>query len=574
MPVPRSIASTQHQDMDLELTSGEWPEDLAGEFVLSSPRIEEGLPYALFGSGTVCKLSLRPGTNGAASDRWAWRTRVVESPSERLLAAAPEHFNAGPTGYTSPFGPPNQANTAPLPWGDRLFATWDVGRPAEVDPNTLDFLGEIGHRDSWGEPSIDMGGVLPFYLSSAHPVVDPDRDCLWTVKLGLDIASGAQMLHVVQYSGDGTEVKVWPVEGGAVFGGSHTITQTENFLVLIDSGNFKTDLGEMSGENRSVTIDDDAAVYILRKEAIESTPIGQTLVPVTSRVAPTTGHFYARWGDADGISIIFEHMDRMDLGYKLQAGDLDANGDPIDPALVGFYNTAMAANSCSEVVFDPESGTSRQDALLRDPEWTWNLQLSAMDWSSEALRAPTLHHIAYQGFRPGAVTHRAVENYGDRLDPMPSEDTPGVLASLHRGSLDIEGTWEYGDTNDHITSPSFAPRDPNASGTYPDRSRYAGSHPGGHDGYVVMPVLNDSGFRVEVFDAAKVSAGPVATLSSPNGECVPVVLHSAWMPTADAVADRERLRFSDELDGHIEKVDESLRPIVHGVAEELDAGAR
>ncbi|MGI9577955.1 MAG: carotenoid oxygenase family protein, partial [Microthrixaceae bacterium] len=144
MPVPSTITSAKHTDMDLRLTAGRWPEDLTGEVVLSSPRVEEGLPYALFGSGMLCRLSLTAGSNGAGADSWAWRTQVLRTPSERLISAAPEAFKAGPTGYTSPFGPPNQANTAPLPWGDRLFATWDVGRPVEVHPRTMEFLGEVG----------------------------------------------------------------------------------------------------------------------------------------------------------------------------------------------------------------------------------------------------------------------------------------------------------------------------------------------------------------------------------------------------------------------------------------------
>ncbi len=581
MPVPSTITSAPHRDLDLRLTSGTWPSDISGEIVISAPQVVPGVGYGLFGPGRICRLSLRPGTHDAPADRWAWRTRIIDSPSARLFEAAPEQFTAGPTGYSSPFGLPNQANTAPLPWGERLFATWDVGRPAEVDPHTLDFLGEVGHRDSWGEPTLDMGGVLPFFLSSAHPVVDTARDCLWTVKLGLDFATGAQMLHVVHWRGDGTEVSVWPVPGGAVFGGSHTIAQTENFLVLADSGNFKTDNAEMAGEPRTVTVDDDAAVYILRKDAILATGRGEPLTPVVSRIAPTAGHFYGQWDDSEGIKVIFEHMDRMDLGYKLEAGDRDANGRPIDPGLVGFYNTAMAPNTASEVVFDPNTGTCNRLASLRD-DWTWNLQLSAMDWSIEAMTNPTLHHIAYQGFRPGAITHRAIENYGDRVGPLPGEDTPGILATLHRGSLDVDSSHEYSDTNDHITSPSFVPRDPawardtddgstatRTPGT--ERSRYAGSHPGGHDGYVVMPVLSDSGMRVDVFDAARVGDGPVATLSTPNAECVPVLLHSAWMPSAGPTDDsRQRLAFSEELEGHIDRVPEELRPTVLDVAAALD----
>ena len=568
MPVPSTITSAEHQDFDMRLVSGAWPDDIQGEMVISSPQVASDLPYALFGFGVMCRLSLRPGTHGAAPDRFAWRTRVLDTPSRRLHQRAPEQFRPGPTGYTSPLGFPNSANTAPLPWGDRLFATWDVGRPVEVDPVGLGFLGDVGHRDSWGEPTLDLGGVLPFLFSSAHPVVDPERNCLWTVKLSFD-PSGGMQLHVVRWSGEGTEVSVWPVQDGLVFGSSHTLTQTQDHLVLVDSGNFKSDPGEMAGGPRTVTIDTDAAVYLIRKDVLESTPPGTEVVPQPFRVAPTTGHFYARWDDSDGVRVVFEHMDLMDLGYRIQADDTDANGRPVDPALVGFYNTAMAPCSCSEVLFDPVSGTSKQEALFRE-DWTYNLELSAMDWSLQALKEPTLHHIAYQGFRPGAVTGRALANYGDRVPALPGEDTPGVLATLRRGSLEEHARWEYTDTSDHITSPTFAPRQ--AAPTPPgERAQYGGEHPGGHEGYVVLPVLSDGGFRVELFDAADVGRGPVATLASPNRECVPVVLHSAWMPRAVDPAAHDRLRFADELDGdRLGALDPALADIVRSVAADLD----
>lgn len=568
MPVPSTITSAEHQDFDMRLVSGAWPDDIQGEMVISSPQVADDLPYALFGFGVMCRLSLRPGTHGAAPDRFAWRTRVLDTPSQRLHQRASEQFHPGPTGYTSPLGFPNSANTAPLPWGDRLFATWDVGRPVEVDPVGLGFLGDVGHRDSWGEPTLDLGGVLPFLFSSAHPVVDPERNCLWTVKLSFD-ASGGMQLHVVRWSGEGTEVSVWPVRDGLVFGSSHTLTQTQDHLVLVDSGNFKSDPGEIAGGPRTVTIDTDAAVYLIRKDVLESTRPGTEVVPQPFRVAPTTGHFYARWDDSDGVRVVFEHMDLMDLGYKIQADDTDANGRPVDPALVGFYNTAMAPCSCSEVLFDPVSGTSKQEALFRE-DWTYNLELSAMDWSLQALKEPTLHHIAYQGFRPGAVTGRALANYGDRVPALPGEDTPGVLATLRRGSLEEHARWEYTDTSDHITSPTFAPRQA-APAPPGERAQYGGEHPGGHEGYVVLPVLSDGGFRVELFDAADVGRGPVATLASPNHECVPVVLHSAWMPRAVDPVAHDRLRFADELDeDRLRALDPALAEVARSVAADLD----
>jgi hypothetical protein len=51
-------------------------------------------------------------------------------------------------------------------------------------------------------------------------------------------------------------------------------------------------------------------------------------------------------------------------------------------------------------VFDPESGKVLEQGLFKQ-DWTFNLQLSAMDWSTEGMGNPTLHHVDYQGCRPG-----------------------------------------------------------------------------------------------------------------------------------------------------------------------------
>ena len=559
MPVPTSAMTATHQDLDLRLVSGEWPADIEGEMVISGPQVAHDLPFALFGFGVMCRLSLQPGSHGAAADRFAWRTNVIDSPSQRLHAAAPDAFVPGPTGYLGPLGFPNAANTAPLPWDGRLFATWDVGRPVEIDPVTLQFVGEVGTQASWGPATMPANNVLPFYFTTAHPVVDPERQCLWTVKQTFD-ASGGTQLHVVHWDGLGTQVRTWPIANGIVFGSSHTVSQTRDFLVLADSGNFKTDPAEMAGGPRSVTVDDDAAVYLVRKDQLLASPDGTPHDGLPFRVAPTTGHFYGRWDDSDGVRVIFEHMDRMDLGLKLEPGDLDALGRPIDPALIGFYNTAMAPSTVSEVLFDPDTGVTKQEAALRE-DWTWNLELSAMDWSLAALEQPVRHHIAYQGFRPGAVSQRAVHLYGDRLGRLPDDDTPGALVSLQRGSLDVHARWDFTDLGDHITSPAFAPR--------------PGGERGGHDGWVVLPVLSDDGFRVELFDAADVGRGPVAVLASPNGECVPALLHSAWMRNDEQPVDCERLRFGDDLDDSmLAMLDPALADVVRGVVDDLDDAVR
>jgi hypothetical protein len=177
--------------------------------------------------------------------------------------------------------------------------------------------------------------------------------------------------------------------------------------------------------------------------------------------------------------------------------------------------------------------------------------------------------VSYQGCRPGRITERAARLYDGRIDrARVAEETPGYLATFERGSLELRSRWEYGDTSELITSPTFAPR---GGGSDPAASSYAGGEPGGHDGYVVQPVLSDRGFRVDLFDAAAVGAGPIASLEGTAKERVPLLLHSAWMPTADGLADADRLRFRDELtDARLAALDDDQRRLVDRVADELD----
>ena len=415
-----------------------------------------------------------------------------------------------------------------------------------------------------------MPGIMPFLLSSAHPVADPDRDCLWSVKLDFvtEPTFGMRPAVVRFDRADGTQVRRWPLDG-IVFGGStHTVSQTRDWVILADSGNFKPDTAEMLGGARELTIDDEVPVWLIRKDQLEGLPSGTPVTPIALTMSPPTGHFYARWEDRDGISVVWEGMDLMDLAFYLKADDLDVNGNPVDPAAVGLYNMAMAPETIVEVLFDPTTGKAIERGVYRE-DWTFNLQLSAMDWSVEGMTNPTLHHVSYQGCRPGNISQRAARLYEGRIDlDQLREETPGALATFERGSMELTAKWDYPDLGDHVSSPTFAPRH---CGIDRSKSAYAGGEPGGHDGYVVQPVLSDGGLRIELFDAARVGAGPVAVLKGTNQECVPLVLHSAWMPAYDELVDAERLRFSDELsDELMAAVPDELHGAIRDVARECD----
>ena len=571
MSTPRSLTTAPHRDFDLHVVSGQWPTDLVGDMVFSSPQNTTKMDYSIFDWGAICRLSLEPGLRGAAPNNFRWESRSIQTPGKRLFDKMPERFTPSPTGFSSPFGASNASNTAPLPWGGRLYTAWDAGRPVELHPDTLEFVAEVGHRDSWGGNSMDMPGVLPFILSSAHPVADPERDCMWSVKLDfvMEPSFGLRPAVVRYDRADGTKVQYWPLEG-IVFGGStHTVSQTRDWVVLADSGNFKPDPAEVFGGARTLTIDDEVSVWLVRKDQLEGLASGTAVTPIEFRMSPSVGHFYAQWEDRDGVSVVWEGMDLMDLGMYLRPDDIDVNGNPIDPAAVGLYNMAMAPETLTEIVFDPNSGKVIERGIYKS-DWTFNLQLSAMDWSAEGQTNPTLHHVTYQGCRPGNVSQRAARLYEGRINlDLLREETPGALATFERGSMELKSKWEYRDLADHITSPIFAPR---RAGANADQSAYAGGQPGGHDGYVLQPVCNDDGFRVELFDAANVGAGPIATLKGTNNECIPMVLHASWMPRYGELAEAERLRFCDELTPDVlASVPDDLQRVVHEVADELDA---
>lgn len=557
MPIPRSILARQDvADLDLDVIAGTWPDDVRGHFVVSTSDQRTRPLHAFFGDGIMARLSLRPGTDGAPAGRFAWRARVIDTPSVRLRAKRPDQFTAGPVGTSSPWGFVNAANTAPLPWGDRLFATWDAGRPVEVDPVTLEFIAEVGHRDDW-KPAIDQA-VLPLVSTTAHPVVDPERGCLWS--LSRDVMTGA--VSVIRYDGTGKHVRRWDIENAVLPQAAHTITQTRDWLILADTA-YKIDPAEVFGGERTVANNPDGPVLLIRKDDL--VPGRATVACKEFRIAPEVNHFYARYDDSDGVQVVMEHSEGVDIGMYLREDDVDVHGRPIDPALRGMYCHGMTPALTTVLVFDPETGEVRERARARDPERWWQAELSAIDWSFEGQTDPTRHHLVYLGFHPEAVNRRAMRNYEGRIDPslFPAEETPAVLVTHDREDLKALSEWTFS-LDDYPTSPSFVPRGRGGS-------RYAGTNPGGHDGYLVVAVHNDDRFRVELFDAADVGRGPIAVLAPPNGTTMPFLIHSAWMPEAVPAPDVERLAFADDLDARLDRLDPDLAAAAREVAADLAA---
>ena len=217
MPAPRSLTTAPHRDFELEVVAGAWPDDISGEVLFSSPLNGHGLPYAHLRLRR--DLPARRSNPAPAAPRpaaSAGRASSIETPGKRLWNRHPELFTVGPTGYLSPFGPPNcvqhraaargaTASTPPGTPGDRSSCT---PGPSSSWPRSATSTAGAAARSP-------MGGVLPFLLSSAHPVADPERHCLWTVKLDLVTEPTVGMRpSLVRYDrDDGTQVRYWPLDG-------------------------------------------------------------------------------------------------------------------------------------------------------------------------------------------------------------------------------------------------------------------------------------------------------------------------------------------------------------------------
>ena len=116
-------------------------------------------------------------------ERGAWyRNRYVRTPKYLDETAAQKivHRSFGhnaPGGVLKNIGrpPANCANTSLVWHGERLLALWEGGRPWQLDPVTLETMGEFNYQ----------GALSYFDAFSAHGKIDPDSGCLFNHGLGV-----------------------------------------------------------------------------------------------------------------------------------------------------------------------------------------------------------------------------------------------------------------------------------------------------------------------------------------------------------------------------------------------------
>tara|TARA_R110002049_G_scaffold222206_9_gene393815 strand:+ start:1151 stop:2629 length:1479 start_codon:yes stop_codon:yes gene_type:complete len=186
--------------------SGEIPAGLAGTLFLNGPgrnRIgDQQYGHWFDGDGMISAVTIRDG-------RVHYKNRYVRTPKYVNETAAQKILYRG-VGTQIPGGPlknmfrapGNAANTSVILHAGKLLALWEGGKPWELDPATLDTVGEY-HYDN------GFTSMQPF---SAHPRVDPNTGELYNFGVfGIPKPklhfykidpNGAMVANTSQYVGD------------------------------------------------------------------------------------------------------------------------------------------------------------------------------------------------------------------------------------------------------------------------------------------------------------------------------------------------------------------------------------
>ena len=244
----------------------------------------QDLAHAFFGFGMMRRLSLEPGKHGAPADSWPGATRSSTRRPAACTRPTPICSSPAPAGYVSPLRGPQHGQHRPPALGRSPLRHLGRRPPGRARPG----LDEVARRRRHAR-LVGRRRASPMFGDAAAVrllVGPPGRRSRPRLPVdGQARARPRQQLRpdpwLVRWDG-GREVSAWPLADAEVAGSMHTITQTRDWLILADSGNFKVDPAAMLGGDKSVSIDDEVPLYLLRKDAVEATASGQPLAASAS----------------------------------------------------------------------------------------------------------------------------------------------------------------------------------------------------------------------------------------------------------------------------------------------------
>lgn len=554
MTIPASAMSADPSPLDtqLDLLEGAVPDGLRGHvFVVGAVPGEGGA--ALFnGDGLVVRFDF-------TGDGPRLKRRVLQHPSlladrataeDRLL----KFRNADLARYSVVLGVRNQLNTAflTMPETGRLFATYDAGRPWEINPDSLDLITPIGRMDEWetafsllDRPGlrVEVPWLFPPILSGAHPAHDEETGETFLANWSLGELGRRGRTSLLRWDGKG-DLGRWRLvrpDGSDISVQSlHQIAVTRNWVVLVDTA-FNLEFGRlllprmwpMSPQRP------DTRVYLVDRRKLRS-DTGRVVVG-SLQLPREVVHFAADYDELEDGLIVFHagHPCASDASESILGRDRRWDcGRRVRGGLRGFLCGATDQGYFGRYVLDPVTEGLVGAATTSDPRlWGPAIQMAA--------GAPRSHRKFWwssMGYEPEAVVARVVKAYRDypyrTVAPgdFPSATIPPSLVRVDAHSVRLEDRYDF---------PAGAlPAAPQLVPSAADKEDPLG-------GFLVVTVVKDGvggpADELWVFASGNLAGGPVCRLSH-RGLNLPLVVHSAWMPRVPSAGGRPDYRVPPQED--------------------------
>lgn len=545
----------------LRVTFGTWPRALPGHVFVIGPAFMPALPVPFFAQpGILHRLDLSPVSDGCLK----WQRGYLATEGVQVLRRLPPEARKD-LNLLMLMGPvPNVANTGLCAIRDgRLLATFDLGRPVEVDVQRLHFLTSIGHVNEWQFRL--PGAVQPAIATSAHPFWDPFEQRLYTVNSTSAPVGGTSLtwseldLWLARWDGEGA-VKRWHVRAPRMNHYVHEVVATRSFIAWIDSAVYPVEPGERWGLPRSHGQRPYTDVHIVRKRDLRDS--AEDVVARRVRIPMEGVHVVADYDD-DGEHLVLHLAHAGSTELTTVVGKDDVNhftGRPVDPGVVGMF-TILDAGALGRYRILVDRGEVLERAVLSDPATLWGQALFSRDPRPERLGRCGDLFMSYQGFDPAWVTERMVALYGAQehrqvpVSQLPREPVPACLTRIDTGAPG--GPVEH----DRYT---FAPGLVGGSPTYVPAAE--------GPGHVVLLVWSEQETELWLFDAGRLAAGPVAKAAF--GVLLPLTLHSAWLPQLRLRTSRYHVDFAADIGEDHRLLPEPARSIVAQVIEESTRSRR
>lgn len=559
--VPASVARAEGVERRLALgvLSGALPAGLSGHvFINSALPQSDGSP--LFnGDGLFHRVDL--GTELMLS------TRIARTPCYYADVATRDHAdgfqNRHLTRMSRVLGSRTFANTGFVPFRDRMLATYDGGRPYEIDTESLAVVTGVGRCDEWlpGLPAAlgrlgIGGGPFPTILSTAHPAVDEAAGEIFFVNytFAMPLAPGQTVL--LRWNGEeDLEPFVVTDEMGvdvAIRQSVHQMAVTQRFVVLMDTA-FVTELSKMTGIGPDVTPQGaETVLWIIRRS--ELVPGRDSVVARRVVIPLDAAHFHADVNDDDGIVLHVAHSCTSDPSEFLERGDHTVDGGAVRPDLLGVLTAPSDLGALGRYVIDGDTGRIISSQLLRDDDYTWGgpalvtfapgtTRFTDMFWVSLGLSSELAVTRVLDAYREWPGRHVPV-------DEIPfAEGRPGTLFRVRTDPLSIRDGYLF-PSGRFPSSPTFIPE--------------AGGN-GVDDGWIICVVLSDdhetpnsSGDELWVFDARNLAQGPVCRLGHPELD-MPFTLHTVWVPSIGPRTASYRVSVREELADAVDELSPELQ---------------